>query len=88
MERGCDRNWAILSDDQLPPWTGRKGTLPHVLLIVAPRGRALYRPERYVRPPDSAMNVGVRGRMILISVNSPGWVSTSIDPECCFTMMS
>jgi hypothetical protein len=34
------------------------------------------------------MNVAVRGRVILISVNSPGNVSTSIDPECCFTMMS
>ena len=65
-----------------------KGTLPHVLLIVAPREKALYRPEHYARPPDSAMNVAVRGRMILISVNSPGCVSTSIDPECCFTMMS
>ena len=26
--------------------------------------------------------------MILISVNSPGCVSTSIDPPCCLTMMS
>jgi hypothetical protein len=30
----------------------------------------------------------VRGRTILISVNSPGCVSTSIDPPCCLTMMS
>ena len=33
-------------------------------------------------------NAGVRGRTILISVNSPGVVSTSIEPACCFTMMS
>jgi hypothetical protein len=30
----------------------------------------------------------VRGRTILNSVNSPGCVSTSIDPPCCLTMMS
>src|SRR5436190_24370900 len=30
----------------------------------------------------------MRGRMTLNSVNSPGWVSTSIDPPCCFTTMS
>src|SRR5262249_2001175 len=35
-----------------------------------------------------AVNVALRGRIILISVYSPGCVSTSIDPECCFTMMS
>ena len=29
-----------------------------------------------------------RGRTIRNSVNSPGWVSTSIDPPCCLTMMS
>ena len=33
-------------------------------------------------------NTGVRGRTILISVNSPGCVSTSIVPACCFTMTS
>ena len=33
-------------------------------VIVAPREKALYRPEHYARPPDSAMNVAVRGRMI------------------------
>ena len=42
----------------------------------------------YARPRGSATNVAVRGRTILISVYSPGWVSTSIDPECCLTMMS
>ena len=29
-----------------------------------------------------------RGRTIFISVNSPGCVSTSIEPPCCFTTMS
>ena len=33
-------------------------------------------------------NTAARGKMILISVNSPGCVSTSIDPPCCLTMMS
>ena len=30
----------------------------------------------------------LRGRMTLNSVNSPGTVSTSMDPECCLTIMS
>ena len=38
----------------------------------------------HVRAPDAAE----RGRMIRNSVNPPGCVSTSIDPECCFTTMS
>jgi hypothetical protein len=29
-----------------------------------------------------------RGRIIVISVNSPGCVTTSIEPPCCLTMMS
>jgi hypothetical protein len=33
-------------------------------------------------------NAGVRGKTILISVNSPGCVSTSMVPACCFTMTS
>src|SRR5665811_2476028 len=40
------------------------------------------------RPPDLAMVAAPRGRTILNSVNSPGCVSTSIDPPCCLTMMS
>jgi hypothetical protein len=40
------------------------------------------------RCPDLANDVAMRGRTILNSVNSPGWVSTSIDPACCFTMIS
>ena len=35
-----------------------------------------------------AIDAAVRGRMIRNSVNSPGFVSTSISPACCFTMMS
>jgi hypothetical protein len=33
-------------------------------------------------------NAATRGKVTLISVNSPGFVSTSIEPPCCFTMMS
>jgi len=32
--------------------------------------------------------LGTRGKITLISVNSPGCVSTSIEPPCCLTMMS
>src|SRR6478672_4786895 len=33
-------------------------------------------------------NTAERGRIILISVNSPSCVSTSIEPACCLTIMS
>src|SRR5262245_17524020 len=36
----------------------------------------------------SGSNAAARGKITLISVNSPGSVSTSIEPPCCFTMMS
>jgi len=39
----------------------------------------------HVRAPDAE---SVRGRMTRNSVNSPGLVSTSIKPPCCFTTMS
>ena len=39
----------------------------------------------YVR---SGNNVATRGKITLISVNSPSCVSTSIEPPCCFTIMS
>jgi len=39
-------------------------------------------------PPDLARDAAMRGRTILNSVNAPGWVSTSIEPPCCLTMMS
>ena len=42
----------------------------------------------HARSPDLAMVAAARGRTILNSVNSPGCVSTSIDPPCCLTMMS
>ena len=45
------------------------------------------------RRPDHAADTrvelaAVRGRMMRNSVNSPGSVSTSIKPPCCFTTMS
>ena len=36
----------------------------------------------------SGSNATTRGKFTRISVNSPGFVSTSIAPPCCFTMMS
>jgi hypothetical protein len=42
----------------------------------------------HARPPDLIRDAPARGRTILNSVNSPGWVSTSIEPPCCLTMMS
>src|SRR5262245_27958879 len=36
----------------------------------------------------SGSNAAMRGKITLISVNAPGCVSTSIEPPCCFTMMS
>ena len=32
--------------------------------------------------------VAARGRMTRNSLNSPGWVSTSIEPACCLTTVS
>src|SRR6202043_4075796 len=40
------------------------------------------------RPPDLLADAAPRGRKIRNSVNSPGLVSTSIDPPCCLTMIS
>ena len=37
---------------------------------------------------EAIRDAPVRGRTIRNSVNAPGWVSTSIDPPCCLTMMS
>ena len=42
----------------------------------------------HVRAPDLIRDAPARGRTIRNSVNSPGLVSTSIDPPCCLTMMS
>ena len=44
--------------------------------------------KTYACPPDLAMDAAVRGRTILNSVNLPGSVLTTIEPACCFTMMS
>ena len=71
-----------------PLWTSRTKSLPHAPAHCSAHGNAGLLGVIYARPRGSAMNVPVRGRTILISVNSPGWVSTSIDPECCLTMMS
>ena len=40
------------------------------------------------RSPGSATDAAERGNTILNSVNSPGCVSTSMEPACCLTMMS
>ena len=42
----------------------------------------------HMRSPDLIRDAAARGRTILNSVNSPGCVSTSIEPPCCLTMMS
>src|SRR5262245_55176429 len=42
----------------------------------------------HARPPDWTSDAATRSRTILNSVNSPGCVSTSIDPACCLTMIS
>ena len=42
----------------------------------------------HARSPDLIRDAPARGRTIRNSVNSPGCVSTSIDPPCCLTMMS
>src|SRR5450756_1979636 len=55
----------------------------HIRLIVNNENEKIQ-----VRSPDLAMVAAPRGRTILNSVNSPGCVSTSIDPPCCLTMMS
>jgi hypothetical protein len=53
-----------------------------------------YGPKADIQASNAALflgtqtNTAVRGRITLISVNSPGCVSTSIEPACCFTMMS
>src|SRR5262249_49332748 len=39
-------------------------------------------------PPDFPSDAADRGKTILNSVYSPGFVSTSIDPPCCLTTMS
>src|SRR5262249_40203515 len=49
--------------------------------------RALKMPKPSIAESISAPR-DVRGRTIVNSVNSPGWVSTSIEPACCLTMMS
>ena len=49
-----------------------------------------YGPEADIETTTGAQesNAAARGKVTLISVNSPGRVSTSIEPPCCFTTMS
>ena len=42
----------------------------------------------HARSPDLMRAAPARGRTILNLLNTPGCVSTSIDPPCCLTMMS
>src|SRR5215470_12685325 len=44
--------------------------------------------ELHVDAPCLPMAAALRGRVMRNTVNSPGFVSTSIDPPCCLTMMS
>ena len=57
---------------------GTTGTLPRTMRAFLSKPHAL----------QLWANTPARGKIILISVNSPGCVSTSIDPPCCLTMMS
>jgi hypothetical protein len=80
------------------PNSDRKSGFPHkVVSALAPKAD-ICGAKRNVRfGPKAVMgndhersgsNAATRGKITLISVNSPGCVSTSIDPPCCFTMMS
>jgi hypothetical protein len=51
-------------------------------------GTVIESDQAHACPPDFASDAAVRGRTIRISVNAPSSVSTSIEPACCFTMMS
>ena len=44
--------------------------------------------QRLLGASSYQRNTAVRGKIILISVNSPSCVSTSIKPPCCLTIMS
>jgi hypothetical protein len=60
----------------LPPKADMCGALAHVC----------FGPKADIEPIYT--NAATRGRITLISVNSPGCESTSIEPPCCLTMMS
>jgi hypothetical protein len=64
----------------LPPKADMCGAPAHVCFVPIADMRGLR--EHF------QTNAGVRGKTILISVNSPGCVSTSMVPACCFTMTS
>src|SRR5262245_35303052 len=44
--------------------------------------------ESHVDTPCLPMAAALRGRVMRKAVNSPGVVSTSIEPPCCLTMIS
>src|SRR6185295_12159642 len=44
--------------------------------------------QAHASPPDFASEAAARGSTMRNSVNSPGWLSTSIVPACCLTTMS
>src|ERR1019366_6408799 len=55
----------------------------HVRVIIDHENESVH-----ARSPDFISDAPARGRTIRNSVNSPGCVSTSIEPACCLTMMS
>src|SRR5262249_1875147 len=55
----------------------------HIRLVVHDQNE-----QSHVGSPDLPAPAARRGSPIRTSVNSPGWVSTSMVPACCFTMMS
>jgi hypothetical protein len=75
-------------------WRSTDGLAP-TRMSVAPRKRTAS-PMAVLKADNQASEVharsvgsmAARGRIILISVNSPGCVSTSIEPPCCLTIMS
>src|SRR5262245_44911171 len=67
----------------LPPKADMCSALAHVRFGPIADIQCVPGPSR-----GSHTNTAVRGRITLISVNSPGCVSTSIAPACCLTMMS
>jgi hypothetical protein len=64
----------------------RMSALPPKADICGAVADVRFGPIADIGPPQR--NTATRGRITLISVNSPGGVSTSIDPPCCLTMMS
>jgi hypothetical protein len=64
--------------------------LPPKADMCSARGDVRYGPKADIGTITVVQEISAaaRGKVTLISVNSPGCVSTSIEPPCCFTMMS